>query len=128
MNAPCTYTLPTINFVGGATQKLMFHTYYYQGKHPFDLSFCTAKFAIVSYNNKHTKPKVLKNMTIQNNTRPDEEPVPNILYVELEASDTVDLEGKYIYQITIQADSGDVEIPDQGIMYITNNIDRDSIR
>ena len=48
--------------------------------------------------------------------------------VTLESLESVNLFGKYIYQITIQDRDGEVEIPSQGIMYITNNIDKGIIR
>ena len=38
--------------------------------------------------------------------------------------ETVDLFGKFIYQITIQDISGEIEIPDQGILRIANNINK----
>ena len=42
------YSLPTIDFVGGSTQELVFHTFFSQNKKPFDLSSCTASFALMS--------------------------------------------------------------------------------
>lgn len=42
--------------------------------------------------------------------------------------DTVDLCGKYIYQITIKDINGNIEIPKQGILFITNNINKSFIR
>ena len=42
--------------------------------------------------------------------------------------ETVNLYGKYIYQITIQDMSGETEIPSQGILGITNNIDKAIIK
>lgn len=44
--------------------------------------------------------------------------------VHLEPQETLDLSGKYIYQISIRNDEGDVEIPKQGILLITNNINK----
>ena len=54
--------------------------------------------------------------------------IDNVLTVTLESLESVNLFGKYIYQITIQDRDGEVEIPSQGIMYITNNIDKGIIR
>lgn len=48
----------------------------------------------------------------------------NVLTVTLSPTETVDLSGKYIYQIIIRDIDGDVEIPKQGILYITNNINK----
>lgn len=47
------------------------------------------------------------------------------LFVSITPEDTVDLWGKYIYQISIKDANGVVEIPNQGILYITNNIHKD---
>jgi hypothetical protein len=52
----------------------------------------------------------------------------NVLTVTLLPTETVDLFGKYIYQIMIRDIDGDVEIPKQGILYITNNINKSFIR
>lgn len=58
----------------------------------------------------------------------DEGTINNVLTVTLEPSETVGLNGKYIYQIQIRDIDGDVEIPKQGILYITNNINKGFIR
>ena len=50
--------------------------------------------------------------------------VANVLKVVLLPEETVDLFGKFIYQITIQDISGEIEIPDQGILRIANNINK----
>lgn len=50
--------------------------------------------------------------------------VTNVLRVVLLPEETVDLVGKFIYQITIQDISGEIEIPDQGIIRIANNINK----
>lgn len=58
-------------------------------------------------------------------------PIPHPYHestVTLSPIETVDLSGKYIYQIIIRDIDGDVEIPKQGILYITNNINKNFIR
>lgn len=118
------YTLPTISFVGGSTQTFEFNCYYYTNKKKFDLSACSADFSIISYVNKRGTPLVSKTMSVISDTG-DNDSVSNILNVVLDPADTVDLYGKYIYQITIRDDAtGVVEIPDQGILLITNNINK----
>ena len=82
---------------------------------------CTANFAIVSFTNKMGKPILTKSMEDIFN---DEGTINNVLTVTLEPRETMDLYGKYIYQIQIKDVSGNVEIPKQGILYITNNINR----
>jgi len=119
------YTLPTIDFVGGETQDLAFHVYFYENRKPFGMAGCSANFAIVSYMNKIGVPIVTKTMNAIMN---EEGTVDNVLTVTLEPSETVDLYGKYIYQITIKDVAGDVEIPKQGILIITNNINKAFVR
>lgn len=119
------YTLPTIDFVGGETQDLLFHVYFYKNKKPFSLSGCTSNFSIVSFTNKTGKPILSKQMA---STFNDDETYDNILTITLEPGDTVDLYGKYIYQIIIKDINGDSEIPKQGILYITNNINKAFVR
>ena len=114
------YTLPDIDFVGGETQNFSFNVYFYANGSPFDVGGCTANFSIVSYNNKTGAPRVSKEMTVAQGA----DSTSNVLKVTLSPSDTVDLSGKFIYQITIRDAGGDVEIPKQGIMNIINNINK----
>ena len=53
-----------------------------------------------------------------------EDGICNILTVVLDPSDTKDLRGKYIYQITIKDVADLAEIPGQGLLHITNNINK----
>ena len=119
------YELPTITFVGGETRDLAFHIYHYIGKRPYSLSECECTFSLVNFTTKGGKPILSKEMTV---IYDETETIDNILTVTLESSESVNLFGKYIYQITIQDRAGEVEIPSQGIMYITNNIDKGIIR
>lgn len=119
------YTLPTIDFVGGETQDLAFHVYFYKDKKEFSLTGCTCNFSIVSFTNKTGAPILSKPMEgIYNDAGTSN----NVLTVKLLPTDTVDLFGKYIYQIIIKDIDGDVEVPKQGILYITNNINKDFVR
>lgn len=118
------YTLPTIDFVGGETQDLAFNVYFYKNNKPFSLTGCTSNFSIVSFNNKAGVPVLTKTMGANFNEAGTSN---NVLTVTLEPTETVDLSGKYIYQITIRDIDGDVEIPKQGILYITNNINKSFI-
>lgn len=58
----------------------------------------------------------------------DDVTAENVLAVTLDPLDTVDLCGKYIYQITIKDINGNIEIPKQGILFIINNINKSFIR
>lgn len=119
------YQLPTIDFVGGETQDLAISVYFYKNKKPYSLSGCTSSFSIVSLRNKTGAPILTKPMGISFS---NDGSINNVLTVTLEPAETVDLAGKYIYQIQIKDIDGDVEIPKQGLLYITNNIDKSFIR
>ena len=125
MNDYSPYTLPTIDFVGGETQDLSFNVYFYKNHRPFSLTGCTSNFSIVSFNNRAGAPILDKQMEAIFNEAGTSN---NVLIVTLNPTETVDLSGKYIYQITIRDIDGDVEIPKQGILYITNNINKGFIR
>lgn len=128
MNIPNPYTLPSMDFVGGSTQDLVFHCYHYLNKKAQDLSSCTANFSIINFVNKNGDTLVSKQMDIGAAPDVDGE-VSNVLRVALAPLDTVNLPaGKYIYQITIKDISGDVEIPNQGIIHIINNINKAFVR
>jgi len=119
------YTLPTISFVGGETQDFAFNTYFYKDKKPFNLTGCSCNFAIVTYTNKNGAPILSKAMGSIFN---EDGSANNVLTVTLFPEETVDLSGKYIYQITIKDIEGSTEIPNRGIMYITGNIDKNFIK
>lgn len=119
------YTLPSIEFVGGSIQDLRFHVYFHTHQNPFDLSRCTANFAIVGFTNKRGSTILSKAMTIERTgIIVDGGMVYNMLTVQLTSAETVALEGKYIYQISIKENTGKVEVPSQGVLYITNNINK----
>lgn len=115
------YPLPTIHFVGGETQEIAFDAYFHADNHPFGLDGCEAEFAIVSYTNKTGEPIFRKSMEV---TSIQPGGIKNVLYLKLLPEDTFQLNGKYIYQISLRDVDGDVEIPRQGIIYAQNNIDR----
>ena len=118
------YTLPTIDFVGGETQDLAFHIYFYIDKKPLSLTGCTCSFSIVNFMNKVGVPVLIKPMrAIFNN----DNTMDNVLTVTLSPPETVQLSGKYIYQISMRDIDGDIEIPKQGILFITNNINKNFI-
>lgn len=125
MLAPNVYTLPTIDFVGGSTQDLVFHTFFRKIDVPFDLTYCTANFSVINYVNKHGTPIISKQMQIDKGDKDVfGDIIVNLLRVTLEARETVGLEGKFIYQISIKDNTNKVEIPNLGILYISNNINK----
>lgn len=122
MRAPEPYELPTISFIGGATKKLLFHALFFTNKKPFDLTECTASFSVEDHLDRDGDPILSKSMTIGKGDVEEGVVVDNLLSVTLEASETADWEGKYIYQVSIKDADGGVDIPSQGILYVYKNI------
>lgn len=116
------YSLPELRFVGGSSEDLQFNLYYNEeDPKPFNLFGGTANFTIISYVNKNGTPLVSKGMEIGIN---EDETHYNVVRVSLTPADTVDLFGKFVYQITLKDVEGNTDIPFQGIMQIHNNIDK----
>lgn len=111
------YTLPELTFVGGKTQELRFNLKDKNGE-PYNASGNTVNFSICDYSYKTGAPLLSLTTTLI----ADENGVADMLYITIAPEDTLNLFGKYIYQITIVDISGRVEIPNQGIMNITKNI------
>lgn len=113
----CIYTLPELTFVGGKTQEMNFRLKEKDGS-LYNAKYCTANFSVCNYSNKAGTPLITLTPTfISNDSR-----IIHILHIILPAEKTLNLYGKYIYQIVIMDDTGKVEIPKQGIMNITRNI------
>lgn len=118
------YELPTICLVGGCFMPCNFHIHNNMNGQPQDMTGCTAKFSVVNFLNKYGKPLIKKDMLVRQGTRAEEAGLKSILYVELNSDDTKDLEGKFIYQITVEDDTGHAIIPKHGVMYVIHNIDK----
>lgn len=120
------YTLPTIDFVGGSSTELIFNVCWGKtNQRPFDMSGCVANFSVVNYMNKTGLPIISKQMDIRQNADATHY---SVLHVELTPNETLDLFGKYIYQVIIKDSDGSVDVPQQGIMYIHNNINKSFLR
>lgn len=116
------YTLPELTFVGGKTQELRFNLKDNRGE-PYNASGATVDFSVCNYSNKVGKPL----FSITPVLFADKNGIADIMDVSIPSNITADLYGKYIYQITIVDISGRVEIPNQGIMNITKNINKSFI-
>lgn len=114
--------LPEISFVGGETRQFRFPLRDKKGR-VFDVSGATANFSVVGAMNRSGAPIVSKPMDLV----ADENGITSVLTVTLLPAETVNLYGKYIYQVSIRDVYGDIEIPSQGVLFITNNIDRSFI-
>lgn len=119
------YSLPTIHFVAGSTQEFEFHVFSAIAHLPFDLKSCTANLSVVSSINKTGAPLISKSMEIVEDDSLGSDGMANILTATLHPYETVQLCGKYIYQISIRYISGEMDIPSQGVMYITQNINKE---
>lgn len=115
---PCDKKLPTIVMIGGASKVLGFRIFN-RGGSLVDITNCTARFAIIDSVNKYGDPIFYKDAEKYND---------NVFSVDLNPSDTVNCCGKYIYQISIIDEDGSAEEPQQGYLYIKNNIDKDYLK
>lgn len=111
------YNFSKIDFVGGESRQIYFQIYTRTNKY-YDASGCEIEFSIINYSNKNGEPEVIKKATIKNNLAG----APCIAEVDLLPEDTVHLYGRYIYQLSIRDEIGEVEIPGQGIIMIHRNI------
>ena len=118
------YILPNIDLIAGDTRDINFHCYFHRNKEALDMTGCTAKFSITDFVHKTSRPKVTKVMDLRFGNIAGGTNVKNIFHVQLVRDDTIDLYGKYIYQITVKGPDGRTDIPDQGTMYIKRNIDK----
>jgi hypothetical protein len=115
------YTLPTFDFIAGTTQEIACSVLAYDSKRPCDMTGCKARFSLLNHTNRNGAP-LEKSMKIE----PAENGVSYVFRVQLDSSDTMNIPvGKYIYQITILDQFGNVDNK-QGIMYISNNINKKS--
>lgn len=122
------YTLPELCFVGGSSETLEFNLYRNKDNPtPFDLNGGAAHFSLVNMINKGGAPVVEKEMTVDVMEGQGTDSPKNVVRVTLDPSDTVDLFGKFVYQITLV----DVEkniVSYQGVAMIHNNINKGLIK
>jgi len=111
------YTLPEISFVGGESQLLLFNLLTISGTE-YDASECKVGFAVIHYANKNGMPILTKEAELKTG----KSGVKSIAVVDLSPADTIDLYGRFVYQITISDAAGATEIPGQGLIDVTRNI------
>lgn len=116
------YTLPDINFVAGDPQELVYNIYSHSKDKPADLTGYTASFSVVPYLNQTGSPIITKTVEIG---AAEGGVINNSIYFELTTADTLDLYGKYVYQLSIKDADGEIEPPQKGLMNIAINIDKD---
>ncbi len=111
------YTLPQDSFVAGQTCKYAWRLYRESGQ-PFNASGCEGAFSLLDYSHKDDDPILVKKVEFVEG----DEGMISVASVTLTPQDTVNLDGKFIYQLSIKDVEGNMEIPNQGIFYIANNI------
>ena len=110
------FSLPTINIVGGETELLTFNVFN-SNREPAELvSGTECGFAVAPYVSPGADPIITKTCSIQAGSSG----ARNVIVATLNSADTVDLNGKFIYQLTLKF--GDRAEPYQGVMYIARNI------
>lgn len=116
-SVPVVYTLPNIEFVGGGSHTFAFNIFSKRLHSPISVGGATCNFSIMRFDSANEI--LLVNKTV--NVPTDAE---NRITITLSPSDTINLHGRFIYQITIKDAGGIVEPPMQGIIYIVNNINK----
>jgi len=114
-----TYTLPEISYVGGETQNYSFNLKTISNV-AFNVTGGSVNFALISYSNKTGTPLLSKSATLA----ADGNGIVSIAKVTLLPTETKSLFGKYIYQLTIKDIENYIAIPAQGIMTVSNNINK----
>lgn len=116
---PEIYTLPTVSFVGGSTQDLRFRLKDRFGN-IIDAKDYTGNFAVCDYRFKDKDYLFREDLHFLI----DETGITSILRIIINANNTRDKFGKFVYQITLKDANGKIGIPMQGILNITKNIDQ----
>lgn len=83
---------------------------------------CTARFSIADYLYRDTAL-----LNYEATLKSDENGILSVASVRIPASDTVNMAGAYIYQVSIKDASGKVEPPVQGKIIFTRNIAADFV-
>ena len=113
-------SLPEYHMIAGESKQFTIPIYDSYDRQ-IDATGMTARFAICGYINPNMEPFVTKPCTVM--------PWSGglaVLYVVLKPEDTVDLTGKFFYQITAKDTAGDCGIM-RGHLYIHPNGDKDAI-
>lgn len=118
------YILPTIDFIGGESQTIVFDLYMKDGRPYEDVSGCTIIFSVAHFLDRQYGSPVIRldneGDQVKIFTGPQDK--INRVKIFLKPEDTLTLSGKYIYQIMIVGGNDKTEIPGQGILLVTKNI------
>lgn len=114
-------TLPQESIIAGTNRNIVFYLYTEDMRRQIDATGMIARFSLTDYINPSDTPIFTKDCVI---ITPEGESLA-IITATLNRSDTLNLCGKYIYQVTIN-DLGNVQVL-KGIMNIANNFDKTNI-
>lgn len=118
------YTLPPIEFIGGFSEDMIFNLKNEHGV-PFDANGLEVDFSIISYADKLGTPVISKYATLVD----DGTGAFTILKINFTPNESVDLYGKYIYQITFKNSTNkSVKMPLQGVLTVYRNINPSFVR
>ena len=114
------FALPEISIVGGDHTYLDFEIFEPEGD-VVDVSTMSASFAVIDYTNKFGSPI----FTLKASVIEGEQGVP-LFRVTLQSALTVNMFGKFIYQLSVKDYKGYMQHR-QGIMLIHKNIDTNTV-
>lgn len=114
-------SLPAYHMIAGESKQFTIPIYDSYDRQ-IDATGMTARFAICGYVNPNMEPFVIK----QCNVTPCENGVA-VLSTSIDPDDTVNLTGKFLYQITAKDASGDFGVM-RGALYIHPNGDKSAIK
>lgn len=124
-----TFEMPSIDYVGGSSKTLSFYIYKYNevnGQYePYNLENCEVNFSLMDYINKHSPFAIRTGIPLLSRSGQigvGDNGVMNFVKVDLYPKDTGKLHGLYIYQLIVNDMSGNADVPKQGEMHITKNI------
>lgn len=111
------FSLPDWEIVAGATESKDFELYT-MSRTAQDLPGAVCNFSATPYVNETEVPTISKTFSIEACS----DGSYHLVSVKLDSDDTKSLRGKYIYQLTIRGDEGDIGIPFHGMLYVARNI------
>lgn len=114
-------TLPPESMIAGTTKKLVLYLYTHNMKKQIDANGMIARFTLTDYVNPSNVPLIIKDCSV---SVPEGEHLA-VINVPLTRQDTLNLDGKYIYQVTINDDNTIEAL--KGIMDIARCIDKSDI-
>lgn len=109
------FTLNDIDIIGGDYREILIRINDIDSGEILDITNLSVNFALVSYVDRNGSPILSKNLEIS--------PVDSSAFIlTLLPNDTVNLNGKYIYQISVKANDTKKVESFQGVMTIDKNI------